>query len=166
MASDTENEDVVTIIRLFNNSACREFRFRKGALELTLKKPKQLRPQPSFSPPPTVAQTQVINPKTPPDAPAHPQASVDVTPPIVDGTAIKAPMLGIFYRAASPDTPPFIEIGQRVESGDTLCIIEVMKVMNRFVALKAGIVEAIYPANAMMIEFGETIMVIKEDAEP
>jgi acetyl-CoA carboxylase biotin carboxyl carrier protein len=73
--------------------------------------------------------------------------------------ALDAPMLGTFYRAPAPDAPPFVQVGSVVSADDTLCIIEVMKLMNTIKAEKAGRVAAIVAENAALVEFGQTLIV-------
>jgi acetyl-CoA carboxylase biotin carboxyl carrier protein len=75
--------------------------------------------------------------------------------------AVKAPMVGTFYRAPAPGQPPFVEAGQAVEPDTIVCIIEVMKLMNSIEAGVRGIVREIHAANATAIEFGEVLMTIE-----
>ena len=70
-------------------------------------------------------------------------------------------MVGTFYRAASPGATPFTEVGQTVSEGDTLCIIEAMKILNQIEADKSGTVKAILVDNAQPVEFGEPLFVIE-----
>lgn len=74
---------------------------------------------------------------------------------------VKSPMVGIFYRRPSPDEDPFVEVGSKVEEGDSLAIIEAMKVMNQVKSPVSGIVEEILPENGAMVEFGEILFRIK-----
>jgi acetyl-CoA carboxylase biotin carboxyl carrier protein len=74
---------------------------------------------------------------------------------------ITAPIVGTFYRAANPDSEPFVKVGDVVEKGKTLCIIEAMKLMNEIEADVPGTVVAIYPQNAQPVEFGETLFAIQ-----
>ena len=74
---------------------------------------------------------------------------------------IRAPMLGTFYRAASPGEPPFVEVGQRVDAGDTVCLIEVMKLFNTIRAGVNGTVTRILHENATLVEFDEPLVVIQ-----
>jgi acetyl-CoA carboxylase biotin carboxyl carrier protein len=74
-----------------------------------------------------------------------------------------SPMVGTFYRAPSPGSPPFVDIGQRVSVGQTLCIIEAMKLMNEIEAEVSGTVVEIVPANAQPVEFGEVLFRIRAD---
>ena len=75
--------------------------------------------------------------------------------------AQKSPMVGTFYRAASPSTPAFVEVGQTVKAGDTLCIIEAMKLMNEIEAEKSGVVKEILVENGQPVEFGEPLFIIE-----
>jgi acetyl-CoA carboxylase biotin carboxyl carrier protein len=74
---------------------------------------------------------------------------------------ITAPIVGTFYRAANPDAEPFVKVGDVVEKGKTLCIIEAMKLMNEIEADISGTVVTIYPQNAQPVEFGETLFAIQ-----
>ncbi len=74
---------------------------------------------------------------------------------------VKAPLVGTFYKAPSPDASPFVNEGQRVEKGQVLCIVEAMKVMNEIVAPIAGVVKKIHVSDASLVEFGQIIMEIK-----
>lgn len=76
------------------------------------------------------------------------------------GHVVRAPMVGTFYRAPSPGSPPFVEVGDRVKEGDTLCIIESMKMMNHIQADKSGVVEAILAENGKAVEFDQPIFTI------
>ena len=76
------------------------------------------------------------------------------------GNAQKSPMVGTFYRAPSPASPAFVEVGQNVKAGDTLCIIEAMKLMNEIEAEKSGVVKAILVDNGQPVEYGEPLFVI------
>lgn len=78
-----------------------------------------------------------------------------------NGHAVTSPMVGTFYRAPSPGAKPFVELGQRVEVGDTMCIIEAMKILNQIEADKAGVVVDILAENGQPVEYGETLFVIE-----
>jgi acetyl-CoA carboxylase biotin carboxyl carrier protein len=106
-------------------------------------------------------------PPTPakPDAPPPPLAPPPVTSaapaePLPAGTVVESPSVGLFWRAPSPGAPPFVEVDARVAEGDTLAIVEVMKLMNHVVAPIAGVVRAIAPANGQAVEYGEPLVVI------
>jgi acetyl-CoA carboxylase biotin carboxyl carrier protein len=92
-------------------------------------------------------------------APAAP-AEAPVAPPEAQGHAVKSPMVGTFYRSASPGAAPFVEIGDAVAAGDTLCIVEAMKLMNEIEADVGGTVKAILVENGQPVEFGQPLFVI------
>ena len=96
-------------------------------------------------------------------APAAP-APVAETPsgePEISGHKVASPMVGTFYRSASPGSSPFVEVGQSVSVGDTLCIIEAMKLLNQIEADKAGTIKAIFADNGEPIEYGQTLFIIE-----
>jgi len=79
------------------------------------------------------------------------------------GHIVKSPIVGTFYRAASPDSDPFVEVGQRITKGSTLCIIEAMKLMNEIESDVTGTVTKILVENGQPVEYGQPIFVIKAD---
>jgi acetyl-CoA carboxylase biotin carboxyl carrier protein len=93
-------------------------------------------------------------------APAAPSAASGSDPGKHPG-AVKSPMVGTAYRSPEPSAPPFIEVGARVQQGDTLLIIEAMKTMNQIPAPRSGTVTAIYFENGQPVEFGEVLAVIE-----
>ncbi|MES2207115.1 MAG: acetyl-CoA carboxylase biotin carboxyl carrier protein [Pseudomonadota bacterium] len=83
------------------------------------------------------------------------------TPPVLDeGIPIKSPMVGTFYRAASPGAKPFAEIGQTIKVGDVLCIIEAMKLMNEIEAETSGVIKSILIENGQPVEYGQPLFLI------
>jgi acetyl-CoA carboxylase biotin carboxyl carrier protein len=91
-------------------------------------------------------------------APLPPAAAAPAGPP---GHIVNSPIVGTFYRSASPDSPPFCEIGSRVKQGQVLCIIEAMKLMNEIESDMDGVIAEIYPQNAQAVEFGEPLFAIR-----
>ena len=81
--------------------------------------------------------------------------------PISDGDTIDSPMVGTFYRAASPDSKVFVEKGQKVNKGDTVCILEAMKMMNQVTAEQSGTIIEILVEDAEPVEFGQPLFIIK-----
>lgn len=77
------------------------------------------------------------------------------------GHAVASPMVGTFYRASTPEAKPFVDIGSQVNVGDTLCIIEAMKMMNEIEADKAGVIKAILKENGQPVEYGEALFIIE-----
>jgi acetyl-CoA carboxylase biotin carboxyl carrier protein len=95
-------------------------------------------------------------------APAAAPAPVAATAGQPPGTHIlNSPIVGTFYRAPSPDTDPFVEVGSRVKKGQVLCIIEAMKLMNEIESDIDGTIAEIYPQNAQAVEFGEPLFAIR-----
>ena len=92
----------------------------------------------------------------PPLAPA-----AEATPPAPAGHAVKSPMVGTFYRSASPGAKPFIEIGSVVREGETICIIEAMKILNEIEADKAGTITKILCENGQAVEYGQPLFMIE-----
>jgi acetyl-CoA carboxylase biotin carboxyl carrier protein len=95
-------------------------------------------------------------------APAPIVATVAHTQPVEDGFEVAAPMVGTFYAASSPGAAPFVQVGDRVSEGDTLCIIEAMKMMNPIEAEVAGTVKSIRLQNGEPVEYGQTMIVIDQ----
>ncbi len=91
-------------------------------------------------------------------APAPNEAPTPAIEP--EGHFVKSPMVGTFYRAASPGAKPFVEVGDTVQVGDTLCIIEAMKLMNEIEADKAGVVKQVLAENGQPVEYGQPLVVI------
>ncbi|MFT6918338.1 MAG: acetyl-CoA carboxylase biotin carboxyl carrier protein [Cognaticolwellia sp.] len=93
-------------------------------------------------------------------APA-PAVAAEAAAPVVTGHTVRSPMVGTFYSAASPDAPAFAAVGQHVNSGDTLCILEAMKMMNQIEADKSGIIKQILAVNEDAIEFDQPLFIIE-----
>ncbi|MBN9409589.1 MAG: acetyl-CoA carboxylase biotin carboxyl carrier protein [Burkholderiales bacterium] len=95
-------------------------------------------------------------------------AAADVSAPVAAsapaapvGHSVKSPMVGTFYRASSPGAKAFVEIGQQVKEGDTICIIEAMKILNEIEADKSGTVTQILAENGQAVEYGQPLLVIE-----
>ncbi|MBE5253243.1 MAG: acetyl-CoA carboxylase biotin carboxyl carrier protein [Enterobacterales bacterium endosymbiont of Blomia tropicalis] len=85
----------------------------------------------------------------------------EVAPAEISGHIVRSPMVGTFYRTPSPDAKAFVEVGQKVNAGDTLCIVEAMKMMNQIEADKSGVVKAILVESGQPVEFDEPLVVIE-----
>lgn len=95
-------------------------------------------------------------------APAAPAPVAEASAPAaISGHILKSPMVGTFYRSSSPESKAFVEVGQSVKVGDTLCIIEAMKMMNQIEADKAGVVTQIMVENQDPVEFDQPLFVIE-----
>ena len=82
-------------------------------------------------------------------------------PPAIEGHTVKSPMVGTFYRSATPGGEAFVDIGQSVSEGETLCIIEAMKLMNEIEADKTGVIKQILVENGQAVEYGQPLFVIE-----
>lgn len=103
---------------------------------------------------------QVVQQAAPAAAPAAAAASA---PAEESGYVVKSPMVGTFYTAPAPDAEPFVKVGGHVSVGDTLCIIEAMKIMNPIESEVSGTVKKILVQNAEPVEFGQPLFVIEQD---
>lgn len=93
-------------------------------------------------------------------ASATPAAVAEASPAEPEGHVVRSPMVGTFYRSPSPGAKSFVEVGQSVSSGDTLCIIEAMKLLNEIEADQGGVIKAILVENGQPVEYGEPLFVI------
>ncbi len=115
---------------------------------------------------PAPAPTTVAAPAPAPAVQAAVQASAAVTAPAPaqqapKGKTIDAPMVGVFYQAASPDAEPYVKVGQSVKKGDTVCIIEAMKLMNEIQAEEDGVITEVLVKNGEIVEYGKPMFVIQ-----
>lgn len=178
-------EELKQILDALTTADVREFSLRTGGFDLSLKRgphfgavatgPAPLASPMSYSPPPIPASA---------GAPAHhtphpPKADVSQanalqanalqadtpkpteTPKAAAGTPVKAPIVGTFYAASSPDAPAFVKVGDTVKAGQVLCIIEAMKLMNEIEAETGGVVREILVKNAEPVEYGQTLFMIE-----
>ncbi|MBT8120148.1 MAG: acetyl-CoA carboxylase biotin carboxyl carrier protein [Gammaproteobacteria bacterium] len=97
----------------------------------------------------------------PAPAPVTAESDSEGEKPAVSGHTIDAPMVGTFYTASAPGAPDFVKVGDSVSEGDTVCIIEAMKILNQIEADKSGIVKSILVENAQPVEFGQPLIVIE-----
>ena len=109
---------------------------------------------------PTVAALTAQYQAMPAAAPLSAPAASIAEAPATQGTAIRSPMVGSFYRAPSPSSPPFVEVGTHVKVGDVVCIVEAMKMMNQIEADHSGVVEAILVEDGEPVEFDQPLMTI------
>jgi acetyl-CoA carboxylase biotin carboxyl carrier protein len=114
---------------------------------------------------PAIQYAQAYMPQMMQHAPQQVSAPVAAAPaeaaaPVVEGHVVKSPMVGTFYRSSSPDSKPFVEVGSSVSAGDTLCIIEAMKLLNEIEADHSGVIKAILVENGHPVEYGEPLFII------
>ena len=158
--------EIKDLMAQFDQSSLREFSYKNGQDELQFSKnearivseaPAQAVPAPAA----VVASPAVSAPSTPverPVAEAPAPAESTVAP---EGDVVESPLVGVAYLAAGPDKPAFVTVGDSVKKGQTLVIIEAMKVMNEIPAPKDGVVTEILVSNEEMVEFGKGLVRIK-----
>ncbi|MBL8479406.1 MAG: acetyl-CoA carboxylase biotin carboxyl carrier protein [Sterolibacteriaceae bacterium] len=142
-----------TLIDLVQNSGISELEITEGEERIRIAKHLTAAPTATMvsMPAPVAAHAAV--------APA-PTLAAEPIPAPAEGHVMKAPMVGTFYRASSPDASPFVEVGQTVKAGDTLCVIEAMKLMNEIEADISGVIKAIQVENGQAVEYGQPMFVI------
>ena len=142
-----------TLIELVETSGIAELEIQEGEERVRITRA-------SAQPVPTVVlPAAAASPAAPPAASAA-MGSESPPPPPHEGHVVKSPMVGTFYRAASPGAKAFVEVGDTVAQGDALCIIEAMKLMNEIEADAAGTIKAVLVDNGQAVEFGQPLFVI------
>jgi len=109
---------------------------------------------------PVVAAAPIVH-SAPVAAPIAATPAAEAAAPVISGHIVRSPMVGTFYASASPDSPAFAVLGQHVNAGDTLCIIEAMKMMNQIEADKSGVIKEILAQNEDAIEFDQPLFIIE-----
>ena len=181
-----DKNEILEVLSAFSASSATLLHYEKAGSVFTLDKSVQrgdtviasgygsapvYAPQPSFPNPAPAQSVSSVQTSTPTESPAPtPVSSAQVTAPVPAeittsvatglGTPVKSQLVGVYYGAPTPDSAPFVKIGQEVKEGDTLCIIEAMKVMNEIKAPKAGKVVSILVESGDLVEFGQVIIEI------
>ena len=151
---------IAKLIELVSNSDVSEINLKQGDEELKITRQKEVvQAVQSVVAAAPIAQAPVVAPAAPAAAPAQAPApaapAASATPN--EAKLMKSPMVGTFYRSASPTAAPFVEEGQAVKEGDTLCIIEAMKMMNQIQADRAGVIKKILVENGSTVEFDQPL---------
>jgi acetyl-CoA carboxylase biotin carboxyl carrier protein len=131
---------------------------KRGAEIIHIAAPAPVAPAPVIVAAPSVA---AVTQSAPVVSPAAIEAAPALEKPVTTGHQVKAPIVGTFYRSSSPDAPPFAQVGDKVEAGQVLCIIEAMKLMNEIESDKAGTIKEILVQNAQPVEYGQALFVIE-----
>ncbi len=158
--------EIKDLMAQFDQSSLREFSYKNGADELQFSKnearmaseaPAQVVPAPT-----AVAASPVVSaPSTPVESAVEEAPAPADTTVAPEGDVVESPLVGVAYLAAGPDKPAFVTVGDSVKKGQTLVIIEAMKVMNEIPAPKDGVVTEILVSNEEMVEFGKGLVRIK-----
>ncbi len=145
---------VKKLIELLEESGIAEIEINEGEESIRISRY-------SASVPPAPVQQFAVAPApvAPATATAEPEREADS--PAISGHTVNAPMVGTFYTASAPGSPDFVKVGDSVNEGDTVCIIEAMKILNQIEADKSGTVKAILVENAQPVEFGQPLVVIE-----
>jgi acetyl-CoA carboxylase biotin carboxyl carrier protein len=154
---DLSFEDVAQILKVIDSSLLDEVHIEVRGLVLDVRR------NGAGARPTESTQAPRAAPVAPPQdqPPAAPRAVKPAAPLESGRFSVTAPMLGTFYRAPAPGAPPFVEIGSVVRKGDTLCIIEVMKLINTIAATRDGRVVELPVANAEIVEYGQDVVVLE-----
>jgi len=138
------------LIDLVQESGIAELEITEGEEKVKIVKGGAVSVIPGAAPPPA---ERAAAPAPAAQAPAEPETGQE-------GPVVKAPMVGTFYRSPSPDAKPFVEVGQAVKEGDTVCIIEAMKLMNEIEADASGVIKAILVENGQPVEYGQPLFIL------
>ena len=158
--------EIKDLMAQFDQSSLREFSYKNGTDELQFSKneariaseaPAQVVPAPAA----VVASPVVSAPSTPVESAVEEAPAPADTTIAPEGDVVESPLVGVAYLAAGPDKPAFVTVGDSVKKGQTLVIIEAMKVMNEIPAPKDGVVTEILVSNEEMVEFGKGLVRIK-----
>ncbi|MBX8487796.1 acetyl-CoA carboxylase biotin carboxyl carrier protein [Pseudomonas cichorii] len=145
---------VKKLIELLEESGIDELEIREGEESVRISRHSKTPAQPYYAPAPVAAPVAA--------APAAPVAAAAEAPsaPKLNGHVVKSPMVGTFYRTPAPTSPAFVEVGQTVKKGDTICIVEAMKMMNHIQAEASGVIESILVENGQPVEFDQPLFTI------
>lgn len=144
---------VKKLIELLEESGIAEIEIHEGEESVRISRNSQGAPQ-LAAPAPAPAPAPAAAPTPAPE-------SSDSASDVPSGHQVTSPIVGTLYRSPSPSAKPFVEVGQSVSVGDTLCIIEAMKIMNQIEADKAGVIKAILAENGEPVEFGQPLFIIE-----
>ena len=150
-------KDIKKIVELMDEHDLSYFHLEKEDFDLKLKKGLDADAIRAAMPAPQM----MTAPAAAPPAAVAPAPAGDAAPAVSTDEAIPSPMVGTFYRKASPDAPNFVEVGDKITEGQTICIIEAMKVMNEIKAETSGTITAIAVEDSTPVQYGDTLFHIK-----
>ena len=160
--------EIKDLMAQFDQSSLREFSYKNGTDELQFSKNEARIVSESPAPVPSAPAAVVASPAvSAPSTPVESPVAVAEAPALAESTVgpegdvVESPLVGVAYLAAGPDKPAFVTVGESVKKGQTLVIIEAMKVMNEIPAPKDGVVTEILVSNEEMVEFGKGLVRIK-----
>ncbi|WP_296249365.1 acetyl-CoA carboxylase biotin carboxyl carrier protein [Pseudomonas sp. UBA4194] len=144
---------VKKLIELLEESGIDELEIKEGEESVRISRHSKTPAQQYYAPAPMAA-------PAPAPVAAAPAAAEAPAAPKLNGTVARSPMVGTFYRKASPASPAFVEVGQTVKKGDTLCIVEAMKMMNHIEAETSGVIESILVEDGQPVEYDQPLFTI------
>ncbi|KTB67908.1 acetyl-CoA carboxylase biotin carboxyl carrier protein subunit [Pseudomonas fluorescens] len=146
---------VKKLIELLEESGIDELEIKEGEESVRISRHSKTPAQQFYAP-------QMQAPAPAAAAPAAAAAAAPAAPaaPALNGFVVKSPMVGTFYRTPAPTSPAFVEVGATVKVGDTICIVEAMKMMNHITAEKAGVIESILVENGQPVEYDQPLFTI------
>ena len=144
---------VKKLIELLEESAISEIEIKEGEESVRISRANAA---PTYMPPAAPAPAAMAAPPAPPPPPPAPAAESEI-----DGTVINSPMVGTFYMSPSPGAPAFVKAGQSIKPGDTICIVEAMKILNQIESEVSGVVKEVLVADGQPVEFGEPLMIVE-----
>ena len=149
---------VKKLIELLEESGIDELEIKEGEESVRISRHSKTPAQQYYAPAPVAA---AVAPVAAPAAAAPvAEAAAAAAAPQLKGTVVRSPMVGTFYRKASPTSPAFVEVGQAVKKGDTLCIVEAMKMMNHIESDIGGVIDAILVEDGQPVEFDQPLFTI------
>lgn len=149
------------LIELVEESSIAELEITEGEEKVRISKSGAGVQNYAFMPPVMAPVQQQISGAAAAELEKPAESTAAETSSIPEGHLVKSPMVGTFYRSPSPGASAFVEVGHRVKEGDTLCIIEAMKLLNEIEADKSGVIKAILLENGQPVEYGEPLFVIE-----
>jgi acetyl-CoA carboxylase biotin carboxyl carrier protein len=153
------NQEIKELLKIFNESDVAEMEVQRGANRLRLRRAEPVREM-VVAPAPVVAAPAAASAANASNSASGKPAAIE---PAVESkdVLVKSPIVGTFYEASSPGTPPFVKVGDQVEPGQVLCIIESMKLMNEIEAEVGGVLTAKLTENGRPVEYGEALFSIR-----
>ena len=157
-------KEIKELLKAFDESSSSYFKIKQDGLEIKFKKPEENKqvvvaaPAPGM-PLPVASPVESVQPvAAAPAAQAPETASAEEKP--VEGELVKAPLVGVFYSAPSPEEKPYVQVGDKVKEGQVLCLIEAMKMMSEITAPRDGVIKEIYAKNQDVVGFEEQLFLI------
>jgi len=157
-------DEIRELIQLATETGIAELEVQRGENRVRIRRSGFVQPQeivmaPSFATPPAPMPQPAFHPAAAAPEPGKEKADKPAADPNL--VLVKSPIVGTFYESPSPDAPPFVRVGERVQPGKVLCIIESMKLMNEIEAETSGIVESKLVMNGQPVEYGEALFAVR-----